>query len=340
MTDITQLQAIDVIESSGMEPATVALLKEKFIPFLEQAREWKQRASGLVVTDESQTREMKMAREARLALREIRINADKARKDLKADALAYGRAVQGVYNTIEKAIKPIEEHLLEQEQFVEIKRQKEREALHLEREQAINPYMEWLPDNFQLSLTNTPWADVSEEKFNMLLSNALSAKEAHKAEQARLEAERIAREKAEAEERERIRKENERLRAERAELEKQQAEERARMEAERRKAEEQARKEREAAEAKLAAERAERERMEAEARKKAEEERKRKEAEEEARRRAEAAPDKDKLLAFAAELTDIQVPSVKVDEAKRIAESIEKKLFDLALKIREEAERL
>ena len=134
---------------------------------------------------------------------------------------------------------------------------------------------------------------------------------------------------AEAEERERIRKENERLRAERAELEKQQAEERARMEAERRKAEEQAQKER-----------AERERLEAEARKKEEEEKARKAAENEARRRAAAAPDKEKLMAFAAELSAIEVPAVEDKQARRIREELENRMSAIAKWLREEAERL
>ncbi|MBU2249183.1 MAG: hypothetical protein KKD77_20720, partial [Gammaproteobacteria bacterium] len=76
---------------------------------------------------------------------------------------------------------------------------------------------------------------------------------AEKAEADRIEAERkaeeeqIAREKAEAEERERIRQENERLKLEAEERERQAAADRARAEAERKALEEQARKEREAA---------------------------------------------------------------------------------------------
>ena len=321
-----ELQVLDVIESAGLEQDTTKTLREKFLPFWEQAEKWREIAENLVVTDESQTREMKMAREARLALRAIRVDADKTRKALKEDSIRYGRAVQGVYNVIEYLIKPIEEHLLEQEQFVEIQEQKRRDALNAEREREIAPYLDFVTAN--LPITNAPWADMGD-KFSEVLEQAKAAKETHEAEQARLEAERIAREKAEAEERERIRKENERLRAERAELEKQQAEERARMEAERKAAEEQAQKER-----------AERERLEAEARKKEEEEKARKAAENEARRRAAAAPDKEKLMAFAAELSAIEVPAVKDKQARRIREELENRMSDIAKWLREEAERL
>lgn len=58
-------QIIEVIESSGVEDTTKATLKERFLPFFEQAEKWRTIAESLVVTDESQTREMKMAREGR-----------------------------------------------------------------------------------------------------------------------------------------------------------------------------------------------------------------------------------------------------------------------------------
>ena len=58
---------------------------------------------------------MQEARIARLALRDIRIQADKTRKALKEESLRYGKAVQGVYNVIEYLITPIEKHLEERE---------------------------------------------------------------------------------------------------------------------------------------------------------------------------------------------------------------------------------
>lgn len=328
MENLQELQAIDVIESSGLEPETVAMLKKNFLPFLEQAREWKSRAKGLVVTDAGQTREMKMAREARLALREIRVNADKARKALKADALAYGRAVQGVYNTIEAAIKPIEEYLMEQEQFIEIQAKKERERLDAERAAEIRPWVEFGGD---LTFSDTPYGNMTPEAWAKYLQAAKDAKDAHE----KAEAERIAKEKAEAEERERLRKENERLQAEARERERAAAEERRKME-------EQARKEREEAARKLAAERAERERLEEEARKREEEESKAKAAEEEARRKAEAAPDRDKLLAYANELGTLPVPVSKMSTkaGKQAAEEIMHMVLDLSSAIEDIANRL
>jgi len=268
---------------------------------------------------------MKMAREARLALREIRINADKTRKALKEDSIRYGRAVQGVYNVIEYLIKPIEEHLLEQEQFVQIQEQEARDRLNEEREALANPLSEFI-DYTALPATNAPWADLTEEQFRSFLDRAGELKLAHE----KAEAERIAAERARREEEARIREENARLKKEAEERERKAAEERRRME-------EQARKEREEAARALAAERAERERLEKEAKAKQEEERKAKKAEEEARRKAQAAPDKEKLLAFADSLESYPFPDLETKEAQSLIGNAKQSFSNLAKYIREQA---
>lgn len=97
-------ELIKVVDASGLESQTGNYIKEKFLPFFDQAEEWKEKAESLIITDVAQTHEMKMAREARLALREIRVEANKKRIELKQDSLLYGKAVQGVYNVIEDLI--------------------------------------------------------------------------------------------------------------------------------------------------------------------------------------------------------------------------------------------
>lgn len=323
-----KLQVIDVIESSGLEPDTTRNLKEKFLPFWEQVAAWKEKAEMLVVTDESQTAEMKMARTARLALRQVRIDADKTRKALKEDSIRYGKAVQGVYNVIEYLVKPIEEHLLKQEQFVEIRQQEARDRLNSEREALAAPLSDFI-NYTALPATNAPWADLTEEQFHAHLAKARELKAAHEAEQARLEAERIAKEKEDK----LIREENAKLKAEAEERERQQAEERRKME-------EQARKEREESARVLAAERAEREKLEKEAKERAEAERKAVEAEEAARRKAAAAPDKEKILKFADKLADWAIPDVETNEAIEILHYAEIAINNLAKSIREQAEKM
>lgn len=207
------------------------MLIDRFTPFLDQAREWGLKASELVVTDINQTREMKMAREARLAMREIRINADKLRKELKEDSLRYGRAVQGVYNVIEAAISPIEKHLEAQEKFREIYEMNQREALRLEREALVQDVRAYMISNINLG-------EINEQDFQRMWTGAILQRNAAEQEARKAEEERIAKAKAEEQERERLRQENERLKAEAEALQN------IRIEAERKASEERAERER------------------------------------------------------------------------------------------------
>ena len=316
-------QLVRVINDSGLEPATADTLKTSFAPYFSEVQGWLEQAKSISITSVGQVREMKLAREIRLALREIRINAEKTRKRLKEDSLRRGKAIDGINNVLRYLIEPVEKDLLEQEQFVERKEAERKEALRVEREKQLLA--------FGADTSAYLLGEMSEEVFaNLLRATQIARQERIEAER-KAAAERIAREKAEAEERERIRKENERLRKEAVEREnaakaereaaakeKAALEEKARKEresalaklkAERLKAETAAKKERDASEAKLRAEREAREKLEREAAERTEHERRRKAAEaqvqrkiEEAARKAAAAPDRDKLLAFASQL--------------------------------------
>ncbi len=267
------------IAKIGVEESTALELNNAFAPFLKQAAEWKEKAEALVVTDISQVSEMKEAREGRLMLKNIRVEANKKRKELKEESLRYGKAVQGVYNLIEGLIKPIEEHLLQQEKFAEVQRQKEIDALSAKRTDEIQPYAEFVA-------VNLDFGNMSEEDYQNTLRGAKLLHEAKLKEAADLEAQRIEEEAKARAEREAIQKENERLRNE--------AEER---------------------EAALAAERKERERIEAEQKAAEEAERQRKENERLAEEKAKAAPDNMKVIRYAALLEEIEVPDLSLPEA-------------------------
>ena len=332
-------ELVQVIESTGLEQNTALMIKESFIPFFEQAEQWSRKAKELVVTDVTQVREMKMAREARLALKEIRVAADKKRKELKEDSLRYGKAVQGVYNVIEYLIAPIEKHLEQQEKFAEIQEANRRAALKAERDAELTAYAEFVPVGIDTG-------SMSDDDYAKLLNGAKLQQQAKIEAEQKAEQERIAREKAEAEERERIRIENERLKAEAEAREKEMAAERAKAEAERKALEEKARKEREAAEAKLKAEAEARAKAEQELRAKAAAEAKAKrEAEEkaaaelkaqkEAERKAKAAPDKAKLEELASRIDSLQLPDVKSEDAAKVLADVAGLLKKVSTFIRE-----
>lgn len=231
---------VTLIDNSQLEVATADALKLAFAGAYDQAKEWDEKAKTIIVTDASQLKEMKLAKESRLALRKVRTGVEDKRKELKADALNYGRTVDAIANELKGLIEPIEAHLLEQEEFA-----KRIEAKRIEemKQARIEELTGWGVDTQYLDLGGMP-----EAVFTKMLTDAKAAHEARieaqrKAEEeaARLESERIAREKAEADARELQRLENERLKREaeerQAQIEKERQEMQAKLAEERRLAE-------------------------------------------------------------------------------------------------------
>lgn len=347
----------------GLEPDSATMLRGAFETMFAQADEWCARARSIQVTSEDQKREMKLARESRLALREIRVNAEKARKRLKEDSVRRGKAIDGIANVLKALIEPIEAHLLEQETFAERAEEARRDALRAARAEALTAY----------GADPSAFVDLgamAEETWTLTIENARGAHEAKieaakQAEAIRLEAERIATEKREAERVAAVKAEAERVERERAQAEenarlKLEAEERekaaqiereaaaaekARIEAaaaaEKAQLEAEARAAREAAEAETrkakeaadraaselaAAKRAEREREEARAKAEAD----RLAAEEEARKQAALAPDREKLAAFAAQVRALAIPTLTTERGQAARAKVVEQIAKMA----------
>jgi len=343
-----------IVNQAGLDETKSKSILENFNGFFEVAAEWEAKSKVIIVTDESQKDLMKQAREGRLFLKSKRVDVENKRKALKEQSLREGQTIDSIARILKNLIEPIELHLETQEKFAEIKEAQRKDALQAERIEILKP----LNAPYQLyDLKN-----MAENDFNDLVNGLKSAIQARIDAERKAEEELIARVKAEADERERIRIENEKLRAEAAEREKQLAaetaeherilqSERAKAEAERKAAEDAARKEREIAEAKLRAERIANEKLQAEIRAKAEAEAIAKRdaefraaAEERARiladKKAKRAPDKNKLNEFAGILESIQLPDVKSDEAAAVVESVKLLLNKVVLYIYEKTENL
>ena len=151
-----------------------------FASYIDQIEEWREKAMALKVTSADQTQEMAEARMARLALKNIRVAADKLRKDMKAEPMAYCNTVQAVFNDIEARIKPIEAHLQQQEEFAERQRAEELAAIRAHREAAFAPFSDFVAHGID-------WGLAAEADFERMLAAASIAK-------------RVADEKMEAEE--------------------------------------------------------------------------------------------------------------------------------------------
>jgi len=130
-----QLQVI--VKDSGLDETKARFILENFQNYFEIASEWTKKAQTIIVKSADQKADMAMARVGRLFLREKRIDIEKARKNLKEQALREGKAIDGIANVLKALIIPIEEYLDGQERFVEIMEAKEAEIKRIELETKI-----------------------------------------------------------------------------------------------------------------------------------------------------------------------------------------------------------
>ena len=304
-----------IVEQSGLEKTKAQTVLDAFTGFFSQASEWEAKTRDLVITDASQTAEMALARSGRLQLKEIRVAAEKTKKKLKENILVEGRFIDAIYNLIEGVTKPIENDLLEKEKFVERKEEARIAAITADRVARITQYGEIYAQSFDFAL-------LSDEAFELALSNAKLAFEARAAAEAKAAEEAAKAEAEAAAERARIAEENIRLKVEAEKADAERKEREATIEAERAAAAEIVRK---AMEAEDMARKALQDKLDAEAKEKAEESR-RAEAERiakaEAERKAAAAGDREKVLVFITALENVAVPEVKSTEAKGIIKAI------------------
>lgn len=257
----TQVAVIDaelvkVIEASGLEKTQAEQVLEGFKGFFEEVRGFENEAKAIVITDATQVSEMKKARELRLKLKNIRVNAEKVRVARKEFFLRGGKAIDGMANVLKALIVPLEEHLDAQENYAERIEAERKQKLADERTEELRPYV----SAEMLAVYIPGLKDMTQGAFDILLANSKKAFEDQKNAEAEAEKKRIADEEAKKAEDERIRKENEELKkqkeiadAEKAEADRKAAEEeRKRKEAEdelKQKQEEEDRKKREAEEA-------------------------------------------------------------------------------------------
>ena len=278
-------------ETAGVEASDAEKLQKAFEPFFQRVEDWKGKAMAIKVTNVAQREEMAKAREARLILRDVRLNAEKTRKELKEDALRYGQSIDAIARMIKTAIEPLEEHLEQQEKFAEIQAAKQREERRQLREFEFSPFAEFSPTHVDIYA-------VDDEEYAHILSVCKGMYEAKRLEAERIQAEKEGAARLEREENERIRAENERLKQEAVAHE-------AALRAER---DERERLQREH-EQKIAAELAEKQRIEAQ------------------EKAAKEAPDRDKLRKLAQDIKAISVPMVNSEVMAEILENAKSHLL-------------
>ncbi len=300
--------------------------------YLAQAEALRHTAETLTVTAIEDIAGQTLARNTRLSLRSIRIETEKRRVAMVEDMTKETRRINAAAKAVKDFIEPLEERLLEQEQFVDREKERLLDARRQARLTELAPF-----------LTSQPPVDVGLMETDVYRSFLSDAKDLHalKLQRERAAEEvRLAKEKADAEEREKMRVENERLKAEAEAREAEALKEREAAAAKQREIEAAASKElKEAAdalakerEAREAAERRQQQAADAEQRRlnaelRAEEARKAAEAQ--AARKAAAAPDKQKLVAFVSLIQALPVPMlsagnhhIQTDLIRRLAGAV------------------
>jgi len=126
-----------IVKESGLDQPKAKVILEKFQDYFKIAAEWETKAKAIVVTNATQTAEMQMARTGRLFLKEKRVAIEKARKELKEQALREGKAIDGISNVLKALIVPIEEYLGDQENYIAIQEAAKAERIRLEVEQRM-----------------------------------------------------------------------------------------------------------------------------------------------------------------------------------------------------------
>lgn len=307
-----------VVVAHNLPQARVENLLSKYGDMLLKAKETVKKASSIKVKDENDIDSMKEARKVRLELKDIRVHVENIRVELKEDSLREGKAIDGMANIIKAILEPVEKYLETQEKFAEVQKLEKEENEFQRRINELTPYVS------DVTVYTLHPTQMSTETFNKLLEDSKKASDAQKAAEKRAEEEKIAKEKADAIENARIRKENERLT-------KLNEAKNAKLKAEREKTE--------AAELKLKQEKEGQERKEREA--KVIEDARIK-AEEEAKKKAEFAPDIDKMRVLYADMRSItekiNLMKLGTPKARSIVENaksgLEKVMADMAQEIK------
>lgn len=193
------------IRKSNVDEETALQLMDHFAAFEKQANEWKDKADMIIVKNESETDLMDQARKARLSLKEIRIAVDKKHKELKEESLKKGQMLDLIKRTLIGYISPIEKHLQSQEDFKKIKEAEAKEKLQAERLELITPYM-------GEDAKNIPFGDMDKDAFDNLLKGQKMAYDQKIKDERKREREEKKEAERKAEDERKIKVENERVR--------------------------------------------------------------------------------------------------------------------------------
>lgn len=305
----------EMIAREMIPPTLAENLSNCFAPLYAKAGELIRSVESLSVTDPTQLTEMGQARDARLALRRVRVDADKRREELKAESLRLGSTIQRAYNELAQKIEPMEEKLLGMEQFAQRIEAQRKAETKVKREIELGAFV--------ANLAFYDLANMPEKDYADLLASSRMAVEKRVADEKAANDARIALAKlVEAQ-----RKADDEKRIEEARWSAAQtAKVQAKLKAERDEAE----KARKAAEKVAADAKARADKLAEDARQAKAAEAKKAAAEARAKKKAEKAPDNEKIAECVKRLIEFTVPKMSTDAGHDLMVKVKRALAELA----------
>lgn len=218
-TELKSNELVTFLSSSGLVEAKRNDIAQSLGMFFDKASEWNQTIASIVITDPSETGKMKMAKEGRLTLKNMRLDAMKVvkakRESVKnrmADDILEDKLLLKAGQMVEATFENLEGKLQEKEEFGLRWEAENKAKLKIARDSEVLPFAEFVLGGIDLS-------NLKQEEYDKFLSGLKLQMEAKIANEAKIKAEKEAKEKSEREERERIALENARLKAEAIEAE-------------------------------------------------------------------------------------------------------------------------
>lgn len=207
------------LKSNGLAETKIKSIAQDLGIFFDKASEWNQTVSSINITDPKETDKMELAKRGRIAVKNIRLDAQKIvdqRRDIikakMADDILEDKLLLKAGQMVEATCKNLETKFKDKEEFALRWEAENKAKLKMARDAEVLPYSEFVLGGIDLS-------NLNENDYQKFLSGLKLQMEAKIEAEAKIKAEKEAKEKAEREERERIALENARLKAEAIESE-------------------------------------------------------------------------------------------------------------------------
>lgn len=195
-------------ELSQLNESKANQIEATFLPMIEMLKSFEEEYQNVVSSAECGVDKevTKKARDLRLKIKKVRVEAEKARKAEKEQYLRAGKAIDGVNNILKFAVEEKENKLSEIENYFEIQEKERLKKLQEERVALVSEFLEDAHERDLSSMEEDVFKAFYESKKQAYLDNIEAEKKAEEERKAKEEAERL--------ERIRIEEENARLKAE------------------------------------------------------------------------------------------------------------------------------